>query len=170
MKEVIFHQNIWIWFRELRIMFWGPEIKHLKAQLSVTRVFFLPLLSRNFDDQLRSNYHRFVTCAYVEIHQVRRLVFDNYQRCLVSLSLAFIMAFNSSNMECYTLTLWDWTYKIPAIPFIWKAFTAIACCLPRMLSLQMLSKSCRNAILPCMLQELLSTYQHAIRAQFHSAA
>ena len=34
---------------------------------------------RNFDDQLSSNFHMFV-----EIHQVRRLVFDNYQRCPVS--------------------------------------------------------------------------------------
>ena len=30
------------------------------TQLCVTRVFFLSLLSRNFDDQLSSNFHRFV--------------------------------------------------------------------------------------------------------------
>ena len=29
---------------------------------SVTRVFFLPLLSFNFDEQLSSNFHRFVIC------------------------------------------------------------------------------------------------------------
>ena len=47
-------------------------------QLSVTRVFFLSLLSRNFDHQLSSNFHRFVFYAYVELHHMRRLVFDNY--------------------------------------------------------------------------------------------
>ena len=31
-------------------------------QLRVTRVFFLTLLSRNFDDPLSSNFHRFVVC------------------------------------------------------------------------------------------------------------
>ena len=36
-------------------------------------------LSQNFDDQLlSSNFHRFVIlCINVEIHQVKRLVFDN---------------------------------------------------------------------------------------------
>ena len=64
-----------VWFRDLRIRFWGLEIKHLKStQLRVTRVFFLSLLSRNFDDQLSSNYHRLLFYAYMS-----RLVFDNYQ-------------------------------------------------------------------------------------------
>ena len=51
------------------------------------RVFFLSLLIlfSNFDDWLSSNFHRLLFCAYVEIHQVRRQVFDNYQRCPVSL-------------------------------------------------------------------------------------
>ena len=31
------------------------------SQLRVTRVFFLPLLFRNFDDQLSANFHMFVT-------------------------------------------------------------------------------------------------------------
>ena len=50
-----------IWFRDLRIRFWGLEIKHLKAHNFLWQgCFFLPLLSRNFDDQLSSNFHRFV--------------------------------------------------------------------------------------------------------------
>ena len=43
----------------------------------MTRVFSLPLFSHNFEDQLSSNFHRFVLCAYCEIHQVRRLVSEN---------------------------------------------------------------------------------------------
>ena len=38
----------------------GLEIKYLNTQLRVTRLFFLSLLSRIFDDQLSSNFHRFV--------------------------------------------------------------------------------------------------------------
>ena len=43
--------------------------------------------SRNFDDQWSSNFHRFVNWCIqnVEKHQVRKLVFDNYQKCPVSL-------------------------------------------------------------------------------------
>ena len=44
-------------------------------------VFFLSLLSRNFDDRLSPNCHRFVILCIVKIQQVRRLVFDNYQSC-----------------------------------------------------------------------------------------
>ena len=41
------------------------------------------------DDQLSSNFHRFVYFVHMlryTIHQVRGLVFDNYQRCRVSFS------------------------------------------------------------------------------------
>ena len=79
----------WIWFRDLRIRFWGFEIKHLKAHNFVWQglFFFHHSYPRNFDDRLSSNFHRCVLfCAYVDTHQVRRLVFDNYQWCQVSLS------------------------------------------------------------------------------------
>ena len=50
-----------IWFRDLRFRFWGLEIKHPKAHNFVWQgFFFLSLLSRNFDDQLSSNFHMFV--------------------------------------------------------------------------------------------------------------
>ena len=45
-------------------------------QLRVKRVFFR-LLSRNFDNRL--------SCAHVEIHKVRRQVFDIYRGCPLSL-------------------------------------------------------------------------------------
>ena len=48
-------------------------------------VFLLLLLSCNFDNQLSPNYHRFVIYVYVGIHQVRIMVFDNYQRVKTSL-------------------------------------------------------------------------------------
>ena len=47
-------------------------------------MFFIPLFYCNFDDQLSLKFHRFVThyfMHYVVIHQLRILVFDNYQRC-----------------------------------------------------------------------------------------
>ena len=37
-KEVICHWNIWIWFQDLWIRFWGLEIKHLKAHNFVWQV------------------------------------------------------------------------------------------------------------------------------------
>ena len=46
--------NIWFWFQDLRIRFWGLKIKHLRAHN------FISLLFRNFDDQLSSNFHRFI--------------------------------------------------------------------------------------------------------------
>ena len=40
---------------------WGLEIKHQKAHNFVWQgCFFLSLISRNFDDRLSSNFHRFV--------------------------------------------------------------------------------------------------------------
>ena len=53
----------------------------------MTMVVVPPLISRNFDDPTESKFSQ--VCyynAYVGIHiQVRILVFDNYQRCPVSL-------------------------------------------------------------------------------------
>ena len=64
-----------ILFRDLQIRLWGPEIKHPKAHnFVVQEYFFLPLLFRYFDDHMS-----------VDKHQVRRLVFDNYQKCPVKI-------------------------------------------------------------------------------------
>ena len=50
-----------IWFRDLRFRTWGLEINHLNAHNFMWQgCFFLSLLSRNFDDRLSSNFHRFV--------------------------------------------------------------------------------------------------------------
>ena len=66
-----------IWIRYLRFRIWGLQIKHLKVHnlcdKGATRFFFfLSLIYCNFDDQLSSNFHRFVMLCIVEIHQVRR--------------------------------------------------------------------------------------------------
>ena len=55
-------------------------------------VFFLSLFSRNFDDQIEFKFSQ--VCyfkAHVEIHQVRRLVYDNY--LLVSMPLTAMLRF-----------------------------------------------------------------------------
>ena len=52
-----------ILFRDLRFRIWGLEIKPLKAHNFVWQGFFLSFLSRNFDDQFSSNFHRpFILC------------------------------------------------------------------------------------------------------------
>ena len=56
------------------------------TQLRVNRFFFLSSLSRNFDDQLSSNFSQ--VCYFIHmltLHQLRRLVFDNNQKCPVFL-------------------------------------------------------------------------------------
>ena len=53
---------------------------------SATRVFFLSLISRIFNDRHLTQIHRFFIYAFIEIHQLWRIVFDNYQWCPVSLS------------------------------------------------------------------------------------
>ena len=58
---------------DIRIWFSGLEIKH---PTSCDKGDFLPLLSRNFDNHLSSNFGRFVIYAYIETHQMGRLVFD----------------------------------------------------------------------------------------------
>ena len=50
-----------IWFRDLTFRTGGLEINHLNAHNFVWQgLFFLSLLSRNFDDRLSSYFHRFV--------------------------------------------------------------------------------------------------------------
>ena len=75
-KVVISHENIWFDF-ETSAEVWKSSIWTESTQLRTNRVFSLPLFSHNFEDQLSSNFHRFVLCAYFEIHQVRRLVSEN---------------------------------------------------------------------------------------------
>ena len=63
-SNVVFRERSYfplIWFKDLRLRIWDPEIKYPKAHNFVWQgLFFLSLLSRNFDDQLSSNFHRFV--------------------------------------------------------------------------------------------------------------
>ena len=57
---------------------------HLNAHnFVVTRVFFLSLSPRNFDDQIELKNSPVCYFVNVEIPQVRRLVFDNFSvQCL----------------------------------------------------------------------------------------
>ena len=70
-----------------------------KHTTCANKAVFLPLLSRNFDDQLSSNFHRFlILCICCEMHQVRRLVFDNYQLCPKPLT---------TGLQIYTRVWWS---------------------------------------------------------------
>ena len=83
-KEVISHWNIWIEFETSAEVSKSSIWKHTTC---AARVFCQPLISCNFANQLSPNFHRFVIlCIHVEIFQVRRLIFDNYQRCPVPLN------------------------------------------------------------------------------------
>ena len=58
-SEVTCFPQFWFW--DLKFRIWGLEIKHLYAPNFVGQgCFFLSLLSRNFGDQLSSNFHRVV--------------------------------------------------------------------------------------------------------------
>ena len=55
-----------IWFRDLRFRTWGLDINYLKAHNFVWQCFFFfPLISRNFDERLSSNFHRFVILCII---------------------------------------------------------------------------------------------------------
>ena len=74
------------------------------TQLRVTRVFFISFIFRNLRP-MSSNFHRFVILCIVEIHQVGRLVVDNYQQCSGSLIITLEMNGNNNFwLEAYTTT------------------------------------------------------------------
>ena len=77
-----------IWLRDLMFIIWGPEIKHLKAHNFVWRgcFFFHSSIATSTTNWVQI-FTGLLFYAYVEIHQVRRLVFDIYQQCPVSLNM-----------------------------------------------------------------------------------
>ena len=112
-----------IWFSDLRFRTWGLEINHLKrTQLRVTRVFFLSLLSRKFDDRLSSNFHRFVIlCIWWDTPTVKASL---WQLPIVPLPLNFKM---NPTLEYYEFskaisrTLYMYTLYIGLGYVIWSA-------------------------------------------------
>ena len=81
-KEAISHPKI------LRTWDLKPFIRHLNSaestQFCASRVFFISLFSCNSTNWAKM-FVVLLFYAYVGIHQVRKLVFDNYQRCPVPL-------------------------------------------------------------------------------------
>ena len=57
------------------------------AKKCFVSTIYIYLNATNFDHQLSPNFHKFITSLlfyeYVEMQQVRILVFDNYQMCQV---------------------------------------------------------------------------------------
>ena len=87
-----------IWFWDLRFRIWGLEIKHLKAHNFVWQgCFFFHYYLATSTTNWAQIFTGLLFYAYVEIHQVRRLVFDNYQQCPVS-----------STKVCYCLQICRW--------------------------------------------------------------
>ena len=79
---------------------WRLEVKHInwKHTTCVTRFFFLLLISHNFDNLLSLIFNSLTGLLFyaeVEIHQVRRLVSDNYQKCTVPLNEQWKLKFPS---------------------------------------------------------------------------
>ena len=66
---------------------------------------FLPLLSCNFNDQLSSKFRFVILCICCD-HQVRRLVFDNYQRCPgplnINLVTVYLFVTEHTSISLYT--------------------------------------------------------------------
>ena len=57
------------------------------TQICATRVFFLSLSTATSMTNRVPIFTDLLTYAYAKIHQVRTLVFDNYQRCPVPLTV-----------------------------------------------------------------------------------
>ena len=78
-----------IWFQDLRFRIWGLEIKHLKAHNFVWQgcLFFLSYLATSTTDWAQIFTGLLFHALYVDIHQVRRQVFYNYQQCPQPLKL-----------------------------------------------------------------------------------
>ena len=82
-----------IWFLNLRFRIWSLKIKHLKAHNfvwpwcdDVTRVFFSFISISQLRWPIELKKLQVCYFMHVEIHQLWRLVFDNYQQCPVSLT------------------------------------------------------------------------------------
>ena len=80
-----------IWFRDLKFRIWGLEIKHQKAHNFVWQgcFFFHYYLATSMTDWDKI-FTGLLFYAYIEIHQVRRLVFDNYQTCTFPLTKGYL--------------------------------------------------------------------------------
>ena len=69
-----------IWFRDLRFRIWDLEIKHLKAHNFVWQgCFFFHYYLATSKTVWAQIFTGLLFYAYVETHQLWRLVFDNYQ-------------------------------------------------------------------------------------------
>ena len=92
--EVVVHQTIWICQKGFSSgMKPFPGIwKH--TILCNKDVFFSLLFSCNNDDHLGQTFHRFAIVCTAGIQQVRILVFDNYKRCPVPLSIDLFFNFS----------------------------------------------------------------------------
>ena len=100
-KEVFSHWNI------KRLLAWCLLFLSESTQIRPTRVFFfLSSFSRNFDDQL-SQYWGLLCYAYVGIHQLRRLVFDNYQTSSVPLKPK-----ETVSIECVRVIHFKWFVQL----------------------------------------------------------
>ena len=111
----------WIWFQDLIIRFWGLEIKHLKAHNPVWQgCFFFHYYLATSTINWAHIFTGLLFKTYVEIHQVRGLVFNNYQRCPVSLT-AFSYKFYNTVSRC--------TYfHFDLIRLIWLDHYYTCCC------------------------------------------
>ena len=89
-----------------------PSVKHCGKRLPLKkrgekRCFF-------FYYYLATSTTRFVICALVEIHHVRRLFFGNYQRCTVYLNQRACESINGDKLDtvrgllCSDSTLPEW--------------------------------------------------------------
>ena len=86
-EEVISHLNIWISRPQNLILRYRNQAAE-STQLRMSRVFFLPLVSRNFDAQLSSKFHRFVVlCICWDTPCEKTGLWQYCQRCSVPLRI-----------------------------------------------------------------------------------
>ena len=94
-----------IWFRDLRFRTRGLEINRLNAHNFVWQgLFFLSLLSRNFNDRLSLNFHRFVIlCTCWDTPTVKACLWQ-----LPIVSTAFKILFKQNNTFIHWKSLKSW--------------------------------------------------------------
>ena len=112
-----------IW--DLRFRTWGLEINFLNAHNFMWQgCVFLSLLSCKFDDRFSSNFHRFViSCNSVEICQLWRLVFENYQQCPVSLIRNFLKKIANIIIHRVKILIWKNSLWCDTMPSLHKYYT-----------------------------------------------
>ena len=118
-KEVISQQNSWITFETSRVRSRNQASE--STQVCGTGVFFLSLFSPNFNDQLSSNFHRFVYLCmlrYTKWEDWSLTIF--YQKCPSSATKGFDTGFQDKKGHLLNLVWKHTDFEETCLTNIWE--------------------------------------------------